>query len=69
MFKSVVKRFAKGFVAGGIAGALLVINSGIVVSSIDDLKKLGLAVVVGFITGGLLAIEKALNWTTVPPQA
>lgn len=68
MFKSVVKRFAKGFVAGGIAGALLVIKSGVIISSVEDLKKLGIAVVVGFITGGLLAIEKALNWTTVPPQ-
>jgi len=69
MFKSVVKRFGKGFIAGGVAGALLVINSGVVITSVEDLKKLGMAVVVGFITGGLLAIEKALNWTTVPPLA
>lgn len=69
MLKSVVKRFAKGFVAGGIASALAVIQAGVVISSVEDLKKLGIAVVVGFITGGLLALEKAINWTTVPPLA
>lgn len=69
MFKSVVKRFFKGFVSGGIAGAMLVIESGIVIASVDDIKKLGFALLAGFITGALLALEKAFNWTTVPPVA
>ncbi len=69
MFKSVALRFLKGFLAGGIAGAVLVIKAGVVVASVDDLKKFGFALLAGFITGGLLATEKALGWTTVPPVA
>ena len=67
MFKSVAKRFFKGFLAGGIAGALFVLKSGVVITTFDDAKKFIFAVIIGFMTGGFLAVEKAINWTTEPP--
>lgn len=62
MMKSAVIRFLKGFVAGGIAQVILIINAGLTISSIADVKAVFTAVVVGFLTGGLLAMQKMLAW-------
>lgn len=62
MMKSAVIRFLKGFVAGGIAQVILIINAGLTISSIVDVKAVLTAVVVGFLTGGLLAMQKMLAW-------
>ncbi len=60
--KSFLMRFVKGFIASGIASSLAVLNSGVVISSLEDLKYFGVALIVSFITGGLLATEKMLTW-------
>ncbi|HEX5429848.1 MAG TPA: hypothetical protein VFX17_02080 [Patescibacteria group bacterium] len=57
--ESVVMRFIKGFVAGGLGSVGVLLSVGI---GATDLKKLGLALLTAFISGGLLAIEKAYNW-------
>lgn len=66
MTQAVLKRFLKGFLAGGIAQAVLIINGGLNIHNIEDLKGLGFALVAGFITGGLLAVEKMLAWKDEP---
>jgi len=60
--KSTIIRFLKGFAAGGIAQVILIINAGLTISNIADMKAVLTAVVVGFLTGGLLAMQKMLAW-------
>lgn len=57
--QSVFLRFAKGFVAGGLASVGVLLSVGLPAT---DLKKLGLALLTAFLSGGLLAVEKAYNW-------
>jgi hypothetical protein len=57
-----LKRFIRGFVAGGLASVAAQLATNIVISNIADLKKLGISLAVAFISGGILAIEKALRW-------
>jgi len=66
MIKSIAKRFLKGFIAGGIAAVVVALKVGGTISSITELKSFGIGLGVAFLTGGFLAIEKALNWTTEP---
>jgi hypothetical protein len=58
-----LKRFAKGFIAGGIAQVLLIVGAGMQLHNLEDLKTYGAAIAFGFLTGGLLAIEKMYNFT------
>lgn len=62
MYKSVFKRFLKGFVASGIASVVLILSSGVTINSLEDLKQLIVVLFVAFFTGGLMAIEKTLRW-------
>lgn len=62
MYKVVLKRFAKGFIAGGIATTIALLNSGVTIKSLEDLKALLVSLLIGFITGGLMAIEKAFTY-------
>jgi hypothetical protein len=62
---AVIKRFMKGFIAGGIAQVLLIVGAGLQFHNLEDLRTYGIAIVFGFLTGGLLAVEKMLNYT--PP--
>lgn len=62
MMKSSITRFLKGFVAGGIAQVIVIVNAGLSISSIADVKAVFTAVIVGFLTGGLLAMQKMLTW-------
>lgn len=59
MFQSISMRFVKGFIAGGLGSLGIFLSVGVDTS---DLKKLGLGLLTAFISGGLLAIEKAYNW-------
>jgi hypothetical protein len=62
--KVLAKRFARGFVAGFVATASTVIIPNI--STINDfgswIYALCLAGLVGAISGGLLALDKAVRW-------
>lgn len=62
MIKSAINRFAKGFLAGGIAQVVLIINAGTTINSIADIKAITTAVFIGFLTGGLLAVQKMISW-------
>lgn len=58
-----LKRFAKGFIAGGIAQAVLIIGPGLQFNNLDDIKAIATSLVFGFIVGGLLAVQKMYSWT------
>lgn len=61
-----LKRFAKGFIAGGLAQVVLVMSTGVTVHNLNDLGTIFAALAAGFITGGLMAIEKMMNWEEPP---
>ncbi len=67
-----LRRFAKGFLAGGLAQVALIINAGVTIRNLADIKAVLAVLVAGFITGGILAVQKMLSWeetlpTNVPP--
>jgi hypothetical protein len=65
-FKAIAMRFVKGFIAGGVGAVVSLIGTGAVIHNFADTKALVFAAATAFIAGGLLAIEKLLNWQ--PPQ-
>lgn len=62
-FKVGLRRFLKGFFAGGLAQVALVIGPGLTFSNLEDVKSILTAVVFGFITGGILAVQKMISYT------
>ena len=56
------KRFARGFIAGGLASAVPLMAGLVEVSDPTALKKTLIALGIAFITGGLQAIDKLLRW-------
>lgn len=62
MIQSAARRFLKGFIAGAVSGALVVVQQGVVISSLDDAKKFLVAVIIGAVSGVLLALEKMISW-------
>lgn len=71
MAKAVGLRFLKGAVAGAIAGvgAMSLVLPHTLAALLDSLYGLAYVAAFGFITGGLLAVEKWYNWTDTPPAA
>lgn len=63
MLKSVILRFIRGFVAGGIASVMVAISSGISFHNVGELKSVLLLLAMAFITGGFLATDKAVRMT------
>jgi hypothetical protein len=57
-----VKRILRGAVAAFLAGVTMQLASGTNVSSIEDLKKLGLSLFAAGITGLLLGLDKLLRY-------
>ncbi len=60
--KAILARFARSFVTGGIASALLLLNSGTVISSLAEFKTFVYVLGIAFISGGLSAVDKLLRW-------
>jgi hypothetical protein len=61
-FGVLFKRFLRGFFAGGLASVAALLATTVTISNLADLKKLGSSLAIAFVTGGLLATEKALRW-------
>ena len=58
---SVAKRFLRAFISGGLASVVLVpVLTGF---SVAELKTWALAFVYAFITGGIMALDKAVRYT------
>lgn len=65
MYKSIIKRFLKGIIAGAVSAmGLVTINQPTVWSDFPALlNSLGLACAFGALTGLLLALNKWASWT------
>lgn len=63
-----LKRFAKGFVAGGLSSVMLIIGAGFQFHNLADFRTWLTSLVFAFLTGGLLAVEKMYNYIPQPPQ-
>ena len=68
MLKSVANRFLKGGLSGAAASlAVITIKVPTTWSGLSTiLVGLTFAIITGFISGGILAIEKWYNWTDTP---
>ena len=63
------KRFARAFVLGGMAQVVVMIGSGtITVETWSDVGRWTAILAVAFITGGLMALDKALRNTPNTPE-
>ncbi len=65
--QAALKRFAKGFLAGGLAQVALIINAGLTINNLADIKAVLAVLVAGFITGGILGMQKLLSWEEPTP--
>lgn len=63
--KAFLLRFTKGFLAGGMASIAIIFQSATNVSTVSDLKKFGISLLIAFFTGGFLAVEKMATWQEV----
>ena len=55
------KRFLKAFISGGLASSVLVLSQAPTPGDLLDAKRWLGALVFAFFTGGIMAIEKALQ--------
>lgn len=60
---SVGTRFGKAFLAGGVASLVLALSNAPQFNTLSDVKVWGAGLAIAFMSGGLLALEKAFNWT------
>lgn len=60
-FQRIALRFLRGFVAGGLTSSAALLALGTTITSLEDLKKFGIALAVAFGTGGLLALDKLIR--------
>ncbi|MBI4874099.1 MAG: hypothetical protein HY822_05650 [Acidobacteria bacterium] len=45
----------------------MIIGPGLQFKELKDLKAIAASLVLGFLVGGLLTVEKLLNWQEAPP--
>ncbi len=64
-YKIILKRFVKSFVSGGIASVVVALSQAPTFGTLEQTKTWILALAVAFLTGGIMAIEKALQSPTV----
>lgn len=64
--KAVLNRFLKAFTAGGIASVSTLLSNGVTFSTIEEIRALVFSFAVAFLTGGIMALEKHLNWQDAP---
>lgn len=64
-----LRRFGKGFFAGGLASVVLIVGAGFQFHNLADLKTWLTSLLFAFLTGGILAVEKMLNYTPDVQQA
>lgn len=58
----ILKRFARGFVAGGIASIIPLLAGVVNIQDATAIKKTLITFAIAFITGGIQALDKLLRW-------
>jgi uncharacterized membrane protein YoaK (UPF0700 family) len=61
-------RFAKTVAAAIVTQMLVFIAGGIQISSVEDLKRVGYALIATAITGAILGVDKFLRWDDSRPS-
>lgn len=62
MALSVLKRFFRAFVAGGLAQMASLVSVSHDIGTLTELEAWALTLAVAFITGGVLALDKLMRW-------
>jgi hypothetical protein len=62
--KSFIGRLIRGFFGGGLAAMAVQVGSATVITTWQDFKMFQISLLIGFFTGGLLALEKMASWKT-----
>ena len=65
-WQAVFNRFLKGFFSSAIATTLAAITGITSFNNLTELKAFMLGLVVPLVTGGLLALQKAIDWQDTP---
>lgn len=60
--KTIATRFLRAFAAGGVASVLAVFSLGVQIKSWEDLSQFAVAIMIAFMTGGLMAIDKLIRY-------
>ncbi len=68
MNKTILKRFLRGFIAGGVAQITVMLQTGVTVHDLADLKNLGTVVLTAFFVGGFLGLDKLLRYEDESPE-
>lgn len=61
-----LRRFLKGFIAGGLASVMVFLATGTPVQDFADIQNLRFPLAMAFLTGGLQSIQKMLSWKELP---
>ena len=59
--KRVARRFARAFVAGGVASVATFIAAGTPVTEFKDINNLAFPLFMAFLSGGIMALDKLLR--------
>ena len=62
MISTIIKRALRGFFAAAIAGIAAQLATGITITSLEDLKKLGITLLTAGLVAGLLALDKLIRY-------
>jgi hypothetical protein len=65
--QAALRRFGKVVAAAIVAQLFILAGTGVQINGLDDLKRLGYALISAVITGALLGIHKFINWNETPP--
>jgi hypothetical protein len=67
MNQVVLKRFLRTLVAAFIAGVSTQLATGTSISSLEDLKKFGISLLMAGIAGVIMAVDKLIRYEDVSP--
>ena len=63
---STIMRFLRAFVAGGLASVATLLALGVSFKSLEEVRNFVPVLMIAFITGGIMAIDKALRGDPKP---
>lgn len=58
LFRRVVLRFIRTFMAGGLAAIAMQVANAPTLATLTDFKMWGISLATGFVVGGILALDK-----------
>ena len=68
MTLTILKRAIRAFLAASLAGIATQLSTGVTISSIEDLKKLGISLLTASLVAGLMALDKLIRYEDLSPE-